>query len=45
MLVVGDKEAGGGPLTVRVRGVADQQMQEKERFIEEMIDFVQTRKT
>lgn len=33
MLVVGDKEAEGGPLTVRVRGEVDQQSMEKQAFI------------
>ena len=33
MLVVGDKEAEGGELTVRVRGEADQRMMSKQEFL------------
>jgi threonyl-tRNA synthetase len=33
MLVVGDKEASGGPLTVRLRGEKDQQLLAKEAFV------------
>lgn len=43
MLVVGDKELEGGPLTVRLRGQAEQISQEKDEFIEEMLKAVQAR--
>jgi len=33
MLVVGDKEVEGGPLTVRVRGEQDQKTMEKDAFV------------
>ena len=45
MLVVGDKEAEGGPLTVRVRGEADQKTMEKGDFIEECLKLIKTRST
>lgn len=44
MLVVGDKEVEGGPLTVRRRGEKDQAMVEKVVFIEGMKKEVQERK-
>ena len=43
MLVVGDKEMEGGPLTVRVRGEAEQKAQSKEEFIAEVLDMVKRR--
>ncbi|MCE9586595.1 threonine--tRNA ligase [Candidatus Uhrbacteria bacterium] len=43
MLVVGDKEAEGGPLTVRVRGEADQKTMEKVDFIEECLKSIKAR--
>lgn len=43
MLVVGDKEAEGGPLTVRVRGEADQQTMEKSAFIKEALEQIKNR--
>lgn len=43
MLVVGDKEAEGGPLTVRRRGEKEQEMVEKEMFIEKMVQAVKER--
>ena len=44
MLVVGDKEAEGGPLTVRRRGSAEQEMVEKEALISSLLDEVKGRK-
>ncbi|MCC6563681.1 threonine--tRNA ligase, partial [Candidatus Uhrbacteria bacterium] len=41
MLVVGDKEMEGGPLTVRVRGEAEQKAQTKAEFIEEVLKVVE----
>lgn len=43
MLVVGDKESEGGPLTVRIRGEADQKMMEKKEFIEECLKSIKER--
>lgn len=43
MLVVGDKEMEGGPLTVRVRGEADQKSLPKEAFIAECLKMVDER--
>ncbi len=43
MLVVGDKEMEGGPLTVRVRGEADQKAQSKEAFVEESLRSMRLR--
>ncbi len=43
MLVVGDKEMEGGPLTVRVRGEADQKSLTKEAFVSECLEAVRTR--
>ncbi|MBM3204710.1 threonine--tRNA ligase, partial [Candidatus Uhrbacteria bacterium] len=43
MLVVGDKEVGGGELTVRVRGEADQKMMTKEAFLEETLRWIKQR--
>jgi len=43
MLVVGDKEAEGGPLTVRVRGEAEQKAQTKEEFVNEVLKMVKER--
>ena len=44
MLVVGDKEMEGGPLTVRRRGSQEQQMMEKNAFLEEILAEVATKK-
>ncbi len=44
MLVVGDKEMEGGPLTVRRRGEKDQQLIDKPIFITQVLEEVQTRK-
>lgn len=44
MLVVGDKEAEGGPLTVRVRGEADQKTMDKAAFIEECLAWIKDRR-
>jgi threonyl-tRNA synthetase len=44
MLVVGDKEAEGGPLTVRRRGSAEQEMVEKEALISSLLEEVKGRK-
>ncbi len=43
MLVVGDKEADGGPLTVRVRGEADQKTMELQAFIDESLAHINNR--
>ncbi|MCC7522495.1 threonine--tRNA ligase [Candidatus Uhrbacteria bacterium] len=43
MLVVGDKESDGGPLTVRVRGEAEQQTMEKPDFIKETLEQIRNR--
>jgi threonyl-tRNA synthetase len=43
MLVVGDKEAEGGPLTVRVRGEADQKTMDKADFIAECLNSIKQR--
>lgn len=43
MLVVGDKEAEGGPLTVRRRGKAEQEMVEKILFVEQILKEVSER--
>jgi threonyl-tRNA synthetase len=43
MLVVGDKEAEGGPLTVRVRGEADQKSMDKADFIADAIKSIKER--
>ena len=43
MLVVGDKESEGGPLTVRIRGEADQKMMEKKEFIGECLKSIKER--
>lgn len=43
MLVVGDKEAEGGPLTVRRRGEKDQEMVEKTEFIQRVLVQVRER--
>ncbi|MCK9361508.1 threonine--tRNA ligase [Patescibacteria group bacterium] len=45
MLVVGDKEMEGGPLTVRVRGEADQKSLPKEAFIAECLKMVEEKAT
>ncbi len=44
MLVVGDKEAEGGPLTVRRRGSAEQEMVEKDALIASLLEEVKGRK-
>ncbi|NDE68384.1 hypothetical protein EB052_02130 [bacterium] len=44
MLVVGDKEVEGGPLTVRRRGEKDQQLVEKAAFIEQILQEMKERK-
>jgi len=44
MLVVGDREADGGALTVRVHGEKDQQEISKEKFVEETMAFVKSRR-
>ena len=43
MLVVGDKEMEGGPLTVRRHGEKDQQLIEKATFIEQILQEVRER--
>lgn len=43
MLVVGDKEMEGGPLTVRVRGEEEQKAQTKKEFVEEVLRMVKER--
>ncbi|MDO8584421.1 MAG: threonine--tRNA ligase, partial [bacterium] len=43
MLVVGDKEASGEALTVRVRGEKDQQSIEKEAFIKQALEQTKNR--
>ena len=43
MLVVGDREADGGALTVRVHGEADQQEMDKEKFIQETLSQITSR--
>lgn len=43
MLVVGDKEAGGGELTVRIRGEEEQKMMMKEAFVKDMLEQVKQR--
>jgi len=43
MLVVGDKEAEGGPLTVRIRGEADQKSMDKSDFIADAIKSIKER--
>jgi threonyl-tRNA synthetase len=43
MLVVGDKEMEGGPLTVRYRGQADQEAIEKKLFMEKVLEQVKNR--
>ncbi len=43
MLVVGDKEMEGGPLTVRVRGEEEQKAQTKKEFLEEVLRMVKER--
>jgi len=44
MLVVGDKEASGGPLTGRRRGVAEQATIEKDAFVASMLEEITDRK-
>lgn len=44
MLVVGDKEVEGGPLTVRRRGSPDQLSLEKQAFIDLLLEEVKTKK-
>ncbi len=44
MLVVGDKEVEGGPLTVRRRGEKDQRLVEKAAFIEQILQEMKERK-
>ncbi len=43
MLVVGDKEADGGSLTVRMRGEKDQKTMEKAAFIAEALEKIKAR--
>lgn len=43
MLVVGDKEAEGGPLTVRIRGEADQKSMDKAEFIAQSLTAIKDR--
>ncbi|MDP3793536.1 MAG: threonine--tRNA ligase, partial [Candidatus Uhrbacteria bacterium] len=43
MLVVGDREADGGALTVRVHGEKDQQETSKEKFFEETLASIKSR--
>ncbi|HEU0050737.1 MAG TPA: threonine--tRNA ligase [Patescibacteria group bacterium] len=43
MLVVGDKEANGGELTVRTRGEKDQAMLSKDKFIEQTLHAIRER--
>lgn len=43
MLVVGDKEVEGGDLTVRYRGVADQQVIAKEVFMAKLLETITTK--
>lgn len=45
MLVVGDKEAEGGPLTVRLRGETDQKSMSKEEFLSDALDQIKNRKS
>lgn len=44
MLVVGDKEMEGGPLTVRRRGEKDQQLIEKATFVEQILREMKERR-
>ncbi|MSR84885.1 threonine--tRNA ligase [Candidatus Uhrbacteria bacterium] len=43
MLVVGDREAGGGALTVRIHGEPDQQEISKEEFIKKSLHEIKSR--
>ena len=45
ILVVGDKEAGGGEMTVRIRGEKDQRAMPKQEFIAWAVDMVKQKKS